>query len=65
MAAIDELARAGSASDTAAAQVTRMNDSAIQAMPPALLVEIETLRDQRDLYRSLLLSELDAAGQLA
>src|SRR5579863_8489413 len=28
-------------------------------MPPALLVEIETLRDQRDLYRSLLLSELE------
>ena len=37
-----------------------MNESAIQAMPPALLVEIETLRDQRDLYRSLLLSELTA-----
>ena len=36
-----------------------MNDSLIQAMPPALLVEIETLRDQRDLYRSLLLSELE------
>src|ERR1700687_379618 len=35
-----------------------MNDSAIQAMPQALLIEIETLRDQRDLYRSLLLSEL-------
>jgi two-component system, chemotaxis family, sensor kinase CheA len=35
-----------------------MNDSAIQAMPQALLVEIETLRDQCDLYRSLLLSEL-------
>jgi two-component system chemotaxis sensor kinase CheA len=36
-----------------------MNDSAIQAMPQALLVEMETLRDQRDLYRSLLLSELE------
>ena len=36
-----------------------MNDSLIQAMPPALVVEIETLRDQRDLYRSLLLSELE------
>ncbi|HEX2790190.1 MAG TPA: ATP-binding protein [Steroidobacteraceae bacterium] len=36
-----------------------MNDSAIQAMPGALMVEIETLRDQRDLYRSLLLSELE------
>jgi signal transduction histidine kinase len=36
-----------------------MNDSLIQAMPPALLVEMETLRDQRDLYRSLLLSELE------
>ena len=35
-----------------------MNDSAIRATPQALLVEIETLRDQRDLYRSLLLSEL-------
>jgi two-component system, chemotaxis family, sensor kinase CheA len=36
-----------------------MNDSTIQAMPQALLVEIESLRDQRDLYRSLLLSELE------
>jgi two-component system, chemotaxis family, sensor kinase CheA len=35
-----------------------MNDSAILAMPQALMVEFETLRDQRDLYRSLLLSEL-------
>ena len=35
-----------------------MSDSTIEAMPQALLVEIETLRDQRDLYRSLLLSEL-------
>jgi len=35
-----------------------MSDSTIQAMPQALLVEIETLRDQRDLYRSLLLAEL-------
>ena len=36
-----------------------MTDSVIQAMPQALLVEIESLRDQRDLYRSLLLSELE------
>src|SRR6202050_366338 len=36
-----------------------MNDSLIQAMPPALLVEMKTLRDQRDLYRSLLLAELE------
>ena len=35
-----------------------MNDSAIQPLPETLLVEIDTLRDQRDLYRSLLLSEL-------
>jgi hypothetical protein len=35
-----------------------MNESAIQALPQAFLVELETLRDQRDLYRSLLLSEL-------
>jgi signal transduction histidine kinase len=39
-----------------------MNDSAIQVMPQALLIEIETLRDQRDLYRSLLLSELTPLG---
>src|ERR1700689_1399994 len=35
-----------------------MNESIIQAMPQAFLVELEMLRDQRDLYRSLLLSEL-------
>jgi len=35
-----------------------VNDSAIQPLPEALLVEVDTLRDQRDLYRSLLLSEL-------
>jgi signal transduction histidine kinase len=35
-----------------------MNESAIQSLPPGLMVEIEILRDQRDLYRSLLLSEL-------
>ena len=35
-----------------------MDDSVIQGIPQGLLVEIETLRDQRDLYRSLLLSEL-------
>ena len=34
-----------------------MNESAIQALPQAFVVELETLRDQRDLYRSLLLSE--------
>jgi signal transduction histidine kinase len=32
--------------------------STIQSLPQGLLVELETLRDQRDLYRSLLLSEL-------
>jgi len=43
-----------------------MNDTSIQLMPEALLVEIEILRDQRDLYRSLLLSELPAlAGCMA
>jgi signal transduction histidine kinase len=35
-----------------------MDESAIQVMPQAVLLEIEMLRDQRDLYRSLLLSEL-------
>jgi two-component system chemotaxis sensor kinase CheA len=35
-----------------------VNESAIQALPQAFLIEIETLRDQRDMYRSLLLSEL-------
>jgi two-component system, chemotaxis family, sensor kinase CheA len=35
-----------------------MSDSTIRSIPQDLLVEIETLRDQRDLYRSLLLSEL-------
>jgi signal transduction histidine kinase len=35
-----------------------VNDSTIQSLPQGLLVELETLRDQRDLYRSLLLSEL-------
>jgi len=34
-----------------------MNDTGIRAMPQALQLEIEALRDQRDLYRSLLLSE--------
>jgi two-component system chemotaxis sensor kinase CheA len=43
-----------------------MYDTSIQLMPEALLVEIETLRDQRDLYRSLLLAELPAlAGCMA
>ncbi len=35
-----------------------MTDSTIQSLPQGVLVELETLRDQRDLYRSLLLSEL-------
>jgi signal transduction histidine kinase len=35
-----------------------MSDTTIQSLPQGLLVELETLRDQRDLYRSLLLSEL-------
>jgi signal transduction histidine kinase len=35
-----------------------MNESTIQSLPQGVLVELETLRDQRDLYRSLLLSEL-------
>jgi signal transduction histidine kinase len=39
-----------------------MDDSAIQGVPQALLVEIDMLRDQRDLYRSLLLSELAPLG---
>ena len=39
-----------------------MNDTSIYALSPAQLLEIETLRDQRDLYRSLLLSEVDALG---
>ena len=39
-----------------------MNDTSIYALSPAQLLEIETLRDQRDLYRSLLLSEIDTLG---
>jgi signal transduction histidine kinase len=39
-----------------------MNDTSIYALSPAHQVEIETLRDQRDLYRSLLLSELPSLG---
>jgi signal transduction histidine kinase len=39
-----------------------MNDTSIYALAPAQQLEIETLRDQRDLYRSLLLSEIDALG---
>jgi signal transduction histidine kinase len=34
-----------------------MNDAALQSMPPALQSEFDAMRDQRDLYRSLLLSE--------
>lgn len=39
-----------------------MNDTSIYALSPAQQMEIETLRDQRDLYRSLLLSDVDALG---
>ncbi|HXR19587.1 MAG TPA: ATP-binding protein [Steroidobacteraceae bacterium] len=41
-----------------------MNDTSICALSPAQLLEIEALRDQRDLYHALLLSEptLLAAG---
>ena len=39
-----------------------MNDTSICALSPAHQVEIETLREQRDLYRSLLLSELTSLG---
>jgi len=39
-----------------------MNDTTIQALSPSLRVELETLRDQRDLYRSLLLAEPAALG---
>ena len=34
-----------------------MNDTSIYAVSPAFQLELETLRDQRDLYRALLLSE--------
>lgn len=34
-----------------------MSDTTIQALEPSLRLELETLRDQRDLYRSLLLAE--------
>jgi two-component system, chemotaxis family, sensor kinase CheA len=34
-----------------------MNDTTIHTLSPAFRMELETLRDQRDLYRSLLLSE--------
>ncbi len=37
-----------------------MNDTAIRALPPSVQLEFEALRDQRDLYRSLLLSETAA-----
>ncbi len=39
-----------------------MSDTTIQAMEPSLRLELETLRDQRDLYRSLLLAEPSALG---
>jgi signal transduction histidine kinase len=39
-----------------------MNDTSICALSPTTRVELDTLRDQRDLYRSLLLSELPALG---
>jgi signal transduction histidine kinase len=34
-----------------------MNDTSIYSVSPAFQLELETLRDQRDLYRALLLSE--------
>jgi signal transduction histidine kinase len=40
-----------------------MNDTSICALSPAGQLEIETLRDQRDLYRSLLLSDLPTLAQ--
>jgi two-component system, chemotaxis family, sensor kinase CheA len=39
-----------------------MNDTSIYALSPTQQLEIESLRDQRDLYRSLLLSEIDTLG---
>lgn len=40
-----------------------MSDTSIMALSPAQQqLEIETLRDQRDLYRALLLSEIEALG---
>jgi hypothetical protein len=39
-----------------------MSDTTIQALEPSLRLELETLRDQRDLYRSLLLAEPAALG---
>jgi hypothetical protein len=39
-----------------------MSDTTIQTMEPSLRLELETLRDQRDLYRSLLLAEPTALG---
>jgi len=35
-----------------------VNDATVPSLPQGLLAELETLRDQRDLYRSLLLAEL-------
>jgi signal transduction histidine kinase len=39
-----------------------IEESAISALGPMLQLELETLRDQRDLYRSLLLSEMAPLG---
>jgi chemotaxis protein histidine kinase CheA len=39
-----------------------MNDTTIQSLEPNFRLELETLRDQRDLYRSLLLAEPAALG---
>lgn len=39
-----------------------MNDTSIYALSPTMRVELDTVRDQRDLYRSLLMSELPALG---
>jgi len=40
-----------------------MNDTSIYALSPAQQMEVEALRDQRDLYRSLLLSDLSALAE--
>jgi signal transduction histidine kinase len=40
-----------------------MSDTSIYAFSPAQQIEVDALRDQRDLYRSLLLSDLSALGE--
>jgi signal transduction histidine kinase len=39
-----------------------MSDELVETLSPALQLELELLRDQRDLYRSLLLAEPEALG---